>query len=254
MVLSLMAGLAARPPRPPQLRPVRPARSPGRRRTSSCSCRPTWPSSPRSGACPIDDLRLWVCLHEVAHHAVLGVPHVRRRAVGAAGRVRRRLPARAPTASRSACRRHRRSTTRRTSASLQSSFADPEVLLGAIRSDEQRALLPRLEALVAVVVGVVDWVMDEVGGDADRQLRASSPRRCAGGGSRPTPSDRFVEQLLGLELTRAAYERGSAVRRRRRRAGRRPRASTRSGATNARCRPPQRSTRRASGWPASSST
>jgi hypothetical protein len=25
----------------------------------------------------VDDVRLWVCLHEVAHHAVLGVPHVR---------------------------------------------------------------------------------------------------------------------------------------------------------------------------------
>ena len=24
-----------------------------------------------------DDLRLWICVHEVAHHAVLGVPHVR---------------------------------------------------------------------------------------------------------------------------------------------------------------------------------
>ncbi len=26
-----------------------------------------------------DELRLWVCLHEIAHHAVLGIPHVRRR-------------------------------------------------------------------------------------------------------------------------------------------------------------------------------
>ena len=25
---------------------------------------------------PLDDLRLWVCLHDVTHHAVLGVPHV----------------------------------------------------------------------------------------------------------------------------------------------------------------------------------
>jgi len=26
---------------------------------------------------PAEEVRLWVCLHEVAHHAVLGVPHVR---------------------------------------------------------------------------------------------------------------------------------------------------------------------------------
>jgi hypothetical protein len=40
---------------------------------------------------------------------------------------------------------------------------EPGALLGAIQSDEQRALLPSLEATVAVVVGVVDHVMDEVG-------------------------------------------------------------------------------------------
>ena len=28
---------------------------------------------------PGDDLRLWVCLQEVTHHAVLGRPHVRAR-------------------------------------------------------------------------------------------------------------------------------------------------------------------------------
>ena len=28
---------------------------------------------------PGDDLRLWVCLHEIAHHTVLGLPHVRHR-------------------------------------------------------------------------------------------------------------------------------------------------------------------------------
>ena len=59
------------------------------------------------------------------------------------------------------------------------------------RSPEQDALLPRLEALVAVVVGVVDHVMDVVGEQAHRQLpdahrgAAPPPGR---GGARPTAS------------------------------------------------------------------
>jgi putative hydrolase len=93
-------------------------------------------------------------------------------------------------------------------SSLQSSFADPEVLLGAIRSDAQRTLLPRLEALVAVVVGVVDWAMDQVGATligSYAQLTEALRRRRV----EADTSDRFVEQLLGLELNRAAYERGT---------------------------------------------
>ncbi len=33
----------------------------------------------REWSLPEDDLRLWVCVHEVAHHAVLSLPHVRMR-------------------------------------------------------------------------------------------------------------------------------------------------------------------------------
>ena len=36
---------------------------------------------------------------------------------------------------------------------LQQLLGDPEVLLGAIQSPEQRALLPRLDALVATIIG-----------------------------------------------------------------------------------------------------
>jgi putative hydrolase len=159
-----------------------------------------------SWSLPIDDLQLWVCLHEVAHHAVLGVPHVRTAlssllaeyAAGfrpGAGGLEARLTGLSLDDASDL-------------AALQSSFADPEVLLGAIRSDAQRALLPRLEALVAMVVGVVDWVMDTVGGSligSYGQLTEALRRRRV----EADASDRFVEQLLGLELTRAAYERGS---------------------------------------------
>jgi len=156
---------------------------------------------------PIEDLRLWVCLHEVAHHAVLGVPHVGRTLSGLLAEYAAGFrPSAAGLEERLA---GVRLDDPEQLASLQSTFADPEVLLGAIRSDEQRALLPRLEAVVAVVVGTVDWVMDAVGGSligSYGQLTEALRRRRV----EADASDRFVEQLLGLELDRAAYERGGA--------------------------------------------
>jgi putative hydrolase len=156
---------------------------------------------------PADDLRLWVCVHEVAHHTVLSVPHV-----GAT--VRTLLQEYAAGFTPDA-----RGLSERLGdvsfddpsalAAMQETFGDPQVLLGALRSDAQRQLLPRLEALVALVVGVVDWVMDEVGGTvigSYGQLSEALRRRRV----EADASDRFVEQLLGLELTQAAYDRGAA--------------------------------------------
>jgi putative hydrolase len=88
-------------------------------------------------------------------------------------------------------------------------LGDPEVLLGAIQSPAQRELLPQLEAIVAVVVGHVDHVMDKVGpgliGSYGMVTEALRRRRATA-----DPSDRFVERLFGLELTQAHYERGAA--------------------------------------------
>jgi putative hydrolase len=156
---------------------------------------------------PVDDLRMWVCLHEVAHHTVLGVPHIGEAlssmlAEFAAGFTAdaRGLGDRLGDVSLD---------DPSSLAALQETFGDPQVLLGAMRSDAQRELLPRLEALVTTVVGVVDWVMDQVGGSiigSYGQLSEALRRRRV----EADASDRFVEQLLGLELTQASYDRGSA--------------------------------------------
>ncbi len=153
-----------------------------------------------------DDLRLWVCLHELTHHAVLGVPHVRARLDGLLmdfvssfqtdpGSLENRLGDLEPTSLENM-------------QGLQQLFGDPEVMLGAIQSDRQRELLPRLEALVAVIEGYVDHVMDHIGGHLissyDRVTEAVRRRRVEA-----ASSDRFVERLLGLELTQDRYDRGT---------------------------------------------
>ncbi|HKA84997.1 MAG TPA: zinc-dependent metalloprotease [Acidimicrobiales bacterium] len=156
---------------------------------------------------PADDLRLWICLHEIAHHTVLGVSHVRRRLDD--------LLTRYTTSFRTdprALEEHLGdidlSGGPESLAGLQQVLGEPGALLGAIQSDEQRALLPQLEALVAVVVGVVDHVMDEVGTkliSSYGMLTEALRRRRV----ETAEADRFVERLLGLELTQSTYDRGS---------------------------------------------
>ena len=50
--------------------------------------------------------------------------------------------------------------------SLQN-IVTPEMVIGAVRSPEQEALLPFLEALVAIIIGFVDFTMDQIGNNLD---------------------------------------------------------------------------------------
>lgn len=161
----------------------------------------------RGWSLPEDDLRLWVCVHEVAHHAVLSLPHVRERLESLLNAY---VAGFEPDANALESRLGELDVSDMSALdNVQELLGDPEVLLGAIQSPAQRELLPRLEALVAVVVGYVDHLMDEIGqgliGSYDMVTEAMRRRRVTA-----DPSDRFVERLLGLELTQAQYERGSA--------------------------------------------
>jgi putative hydrolase len=156
---------------------------------------------------PSDDLRLWICIHEVAHHLVLGVPHVHARLDG---RLREFLSS--FEADPEALEQRLGSLDAGNfdpSHGPMAMMGDPELLLGALRSPRQAELLPELEALVAVILGYVDHVVEVVG---QRLLTSYQPltealrrRRVEAG-----PADRLVEHLLGLELSQAIYDRGQA--------------------------------------------
>jgi putative hydrolase len=152
----------------------------------------------------VDDVRLWVCLREVAHHAVLSRPHVRARLdelmaayVNAfepdASALEDRLTMFDPT----------------DISSLQQTFSNPEVLLGEMETPAQRQVMVPLTALLSAVVGYVDHVMDTVG---HRLIASYGPlteamrRRRLEEGEGTT----FVARLLGVSLDSAAYDRGSA--------------------------------------------
>ena len=154
---------------------------------------------------PDDDLRLWVCLHEMTHHAVLGLPHVRARLDDLLNRYAAGFEA-DPNALEERFGQLDISDAEGM-AGLQSMFNDPEAILGAVQSPAQRALLPQLDALVAVVIGYADHVMDSIGeglissygmlAEALRRRRVTTDE-----------SSRFVERLLGLELTQDQCDRG----------------------------------------------
>ena len=152
----------------------------------------------------VDDVRLWVCLHEIAHHAVLSRPHVRERLDSL---MRDYVNAFEPDASSLEDRLTMFDPT--DLSSLQATFSNPEVLLGDMQSEGQRQAMVPLTALLSAVVGYVDHVMDTVG----RKLIASygplteaMRRRRVEGGEGTT----FVARLLGVSLDKAAYERGRA--------------------------------------------
>jgi putative hydrolase len=156
---------------------------------------------------PADDLRLWVCLEELTHRAVLGLPHVRERLGDLLARHASGFTA-DPTAIED-----RMGDIDLTDPSgmeaLSGLLSDPDVVLGAIRSPEQAELLPHIDAIVTVVEGYVDWVLDQVGTrllSSFSQLAEALRRRRV----ETDQASRFVERLFGLELTQGKLDRGTA--------------------------------------------
>lgn len=155
----------------------------------------------------VDDVRLWVCLHEVAHHAVINTPHVRAELTSL---VERFIAAFRPDPH--GLERAMGEVDPSDPSGLeavQRIFTDPEVLMGATSSPAQDEIRPRLDALVAAIIGWVDHVMDQVGGGlvgSYAQVTEAVRRRRVESSS----ADRFVERLFGLDLTRERVELGSA--------------------------------------------
>ncbi|MEO6987304.1 MAG: zinc-dependent metalloprotease [Aquihabitans sp.] len=156
-----------------------------------------------------DDLRLWVCLHQLTHHAVLGLPHVRARLDELLGDYAGAFESDPDALGSKLADLDVDPTGGDPMARFQEIMGDPEVVLGAVRSARQEEILPWLGALVSVIEGYVDHIMDTVGvgliGSYDQVTEAMRRRRVEA-----SASDRFVERLLGLDLTQGHFDRGRA--------------------------------------------
>jgi len=149
-----------------------------------------------------DDARMWVCLREASHHAVLGRPHVRARLDGLIGAyiaafdpnpsfLEEKLGGLDPT----------------DMSGMQDLLGDPETLLGEMESDEQRRVRASLRCILGAVVGYVDHVMDSVGrrligsyGPITEALRRRRLEESSG--------TRILGKLFGVVLDQAGYEEG----------------------------------------------
>lgn len=159
---------------------------------------------------PTDRMRLWVLAHELSGHRVLSIEHLR---AALADLVRQHVSGFRPDPSTFADSLGGIDVTSPDAdpmEAIQKAFSDPEVLLGAVQSEEQRALQPRLDAAVAAVVGYTDWVVDAVsvrviGGEALRIAEAVRRQR-----AESSPDDMFVEKLLGIRVGEEQVRRGKA--------------------------------------------
>ena len=158
---------------------------------------------------PSEDVQLWVCVSEVATHSVLSVNHVKT----AFEQLLQRYVDGFQTDPRGFEDRFMdldigSGDPADLQQQLQSALSDPENLLGALRSDAQSAVIPDLEALLAVVVGYVDYVVEKVArgllGSYDSLSEVVRRRRFT-----TSAGDQFVEKLFGVEITADLVDRGS---------------------------------------------
>ena len=152
-----------------------------------------------------DDMRMWVLIHELASHAVLASPAIEE---GLSSMVRQHVSGFRPNPEAlMESMGDIDPTDPNALAGIQNMFSDPMVLMGAVRSAEQEALAPFLDARIAAISGYIDFVVDSV---STRLLGASSPiaeavrRRRVEYGT----DAKLIERLLGISTTRAQQQRG----------------------------------------------
>jgi putative hydrolase len=155
----------------------------------------------------VDDMRMWVLIHELTSHAVLSVDHVR-------DSINEQISTYISGFRPNPNALMERLTTMDLGTSdpmamMQKFLTDPTIILGAVRSPEQERQAPVLDAMIASVIGYIDHSVDAISalvlGGGEQIAEAVRRRRVES-----VPHDSFVEQLLGLRLTRQQVERGHA--------------------------------------------
>lgn len=160
----------------------------------------------REWGVPEDDLRLWVLVQELTTHAVLSRPHVSRRLesllIDFAAAFRPNPDAIAERfASLDAL------TDISQLQELAQSMSDPDTVLTLMRSPAHDLMLPQFQALLASILGFVAHTVDTICGrlvGSHTEIRSRLRERTID----VAPADRFMERLLGLEITERTLDRG----------------------------------------------
>lgn len=149
------------------------------------------------------DFRLWVCLHEVTHQLQFtGVPWLKPHLESEIGEF-----VAATDLSADVLRERLQDVLRSIGDAVRGDDRESEGLLALIRDPRQRAVLDRVTAVMSLVEGHAEYVMDGVGPDvvpSVRTLRKRFAQRRKGHG----PLDRVLRRLLGLEQKMKQYADG----------------------------------------------
>ncbi|MFN8075012.1 MAG: zinc-dependent metalloprotease [Kineosporiaceae bacterium] len=162
------------------------------------------------------DFRLWVCLHEETHRVQFTANpwladhlagEIRALVAGLGGLVSaaRGGPDDGPAAEAA---RRRLTALAAQVRDVVRGKADATDLLGAVQTEDDRARLARLTALMSLLEGHADVVMDDVGPQVVpgvAEIRRRFGRRRAGAG----PLDRLLRRLLGLDVKARQYSEGA---------------------------------------------
>ncbi|MDG4773470.1 zinc-dependent metalloprotease [Solwaraspora sp. WMMD792] len=148
------------------------------------------------------DFRLWVCLHEVTHRTQFtAVPWMRGHFLG---QVQAFVDASQAGGDNFVDR------VRRGVGTLAESIRDPQSrasVLDIVQTPAQRAVLDRLTALMTLLEGHAEFVMDGVGPEiipTVEQIRAGFNRRREAG----NPLEKAIRRLLGVDVKMRQYAEG----------------------------------------------
>lgn len=148
------------------------------------------------------DFRLWVCLHEVTHRTQFtAVPWMRAHFLG---------EVQAFVDASQAGGEQFLSRVRRAVGTLSDTIRDPQSrasILDIVQTPGQRAVLDRLTALMTLLEGHAEYVMDEVGPEvipSVAEIREKFNRRRQAG----NPLEKALRRLLGIEVKMRQYAEG----------------------------------------------
>jgi coenzyme F420 biosynthesis associated uncharacterized protein len=151
------------------------------------------------------DFRLWVCLHEQTHRSQFtAVPWLRAHLESEIGAF-----IEATDLDPDVLAERVRSAVAALRGAIRDHGPNSPSVVEALQTPAQRAVLDRLQALMTLLEGHADQVMDAVGPKVVptvSDIRAKFDTRRGSG----SPLDRFVRRLLGLDLKLQQYRQGGA--------------------------------------------
>lgn len=146
-------------------------------------------------------VRLWAAIHEVAHQTLSDLPWLR-------PLLKQRAAEYAAGIGLDLSSIFERFQSMSDPAEIQRLMDDPMGLSGLMGDDQSRSSLGDLHALVIVMSGYVEYLLDTMSGtllpDLDRIRAAHIMKR-----SEPASGDQMLDRIVGVEISADAYELGA---------------------------------------------